>query len=352
MRIAKSNFDKIKNLKDIVNFHDIKILEALGIKASNGFGVKQECPVHKGDNPGAFSYNTDKCCWSCFTKHCEQKYGNDMIGLVRGVLSLSFYEAVDWIYRIVDSNEVVSHIERKEVKKLDNKPISDARLKKLNKDHPYIKSRNFSNETCCFFESGVLDEGKYYHRRLMIPIRNISGDLVGITGRSIYDKNSDGWYYPKQFNIDEKYKKLFSKWKNYPKGLNKSIELYNIHNSKQEIKDTGLCIVVEGPFDCWRFQSFGLKNVVAILGSTMSLKQLNILTTCGATHMLLALDSDKAGKEATQRIHKIFGKTIKISTIMLDSKDPEQMNLSDYERIVKPQIESFRNENKNHNTNR
>ena len=353
-RIAKLNSEEIKLFKIIACSNDIKILTALGIKITGTFSIKQKCPIHNGDNPGAFSYNTDKCCWSCFTHHCEQKYGNDIIGLVRGVLSLSFVESIDWINKIIGSdstnvNEVKIEVEKK---KTFNTAISDARLKKLNKNHPYIKSRDFSIDTCEFFESGVLDKGKYYHHRLMIPIRDLFGNLVGITGRSIYNKNADGWYYPDRFNIDENYKKLFCKWKNYPRGLNKSTELYNIHNSKQEIKDTGICIIVEGPFDCWRLHSFGLNNVVAILGSTMSNRQIETLISCGAKHLLLALDSDKAGKEATQRIQKIFSKTIKISTIILDEKDPEQMKISDYRRIIKPQIEAIINENKDYNTNR
>jgi len=333
------NSEEIKIFKKIACENDYKILQALGFEFNGNSSVQQECPVHGGDNPTAFSYHFGKCCWSCFTHGCHQKYGNDIIGLVRGLKQISFAESIEWIQSVIESDDFNDFsITRNRQEIVSNKVISDGRLSKLDKSHQFIKSRGFTEKVCEFFEAGVSLNGKTYHHRLMIPIRNINGDLVGITGRSIFEKNKLGWYFPEKYTIDETYRKLYAKWRHYPKGFNKSIEIYNINNAADEIKSSGFAVVVEGPFDCWRMHMYGIKNVVGIMGSSMSNRQADLLHSVGAVKLGLMLDSDEAGTKAASKIKSLFNSRFSISKILTDNKDPDMLSLEEFNCKVLPQI--------------
>lgn len=331
--------DELKVFKKIACEHDAKILSALGFEINGNINIQSACPVHGGDNKTAFSYHLGKCCWSCFTHNCHQKYGNDIIGLCRGLKKMNFQDTIDWIKEVISSDQFEEiKINKEQYNSLHNPLICDKRLKNLDPTHDFIQLRNFSEETCKYFESGVSVSGKTYHHRLMVPIRNISGELVGITGRSIFEKNNDGWYYPSRFTIDDKFKKLFVKWRNYPKGFNKSIEIYNIDKACSSIQSSGIVVIVEGPFDCWRLHSCGLKNTVALLGSSLSISQFNLLQKCGAKTFAIALDSDDAGQAAYQRIKSLYGDKVKISKIFFDKKDPDSLTDDEFNRYITPQI--------------
>ena len=124
-------------------------------------------------------------------------------------------------------------------------------------------------------------------------------------------------------------------------GFNKSIEVYNIHNAKQSIKESGFAVVVEGPFDCWRMHSYGVKNVIAILGSSMSKRQSEILLNSGAKKLALMLDSDEAGVKASLRIKSMFNKEFDISRILTDKKDPDSISMEEFHATIAPQIRAI-----------
>lgn len=337
----KLSSDELREFKKIACENDTKIVQALGFEYAGGSSIQQSCPIHGGDNPSAFSYHFGKCCWSCFTHQCHKKLGNDIIGLVRGVLGLSFQDAITWIQEIINSEKFEPFLVEREQPKIVNPVLSHDRLKKLDCKHPFIKSRGFTEEIACFFESGVSLFGKTYHHRLMVPIKNQNGDLVGITGRSIFAKNEHGWHYPKNYTISEEFRRLYVKWRNYPKGFNKSIEVYNIHNAKQSIMESGFAVVVEGPFDCWRMHSYGVKNVIAILGSSMSRRQGDILSNNGAKKLALMLDSDEAGIKASLRIKSMFNKEFDVSRILTEQKDPDSVSQEEFDSTIAPQIRAI-----------
>ena len=97
-------------------------------------------------------------------------------------------------------------------------------------------------------------------------------------------------------------------------------------------------VIVEGPFDCWRLHSCGLKNTVALLGSSLSVSQFNLLQKCGAKTFAIALDSDDAGQAAYQRIKSLYGDKVKISKIFFDKKDPDSLTDEEFNRYITPQI--------------
>jgi DNA primase len=119
------------------------------------------------------------------------------------------------------------------------------------------------------------------HNRIVIPIHNERGELVAYAGRSID-------------NAEPKYK--------FPSGFRK-IELWNLHRVLAPGGDRGMqrVIVVEGFFDAMKIHQAGYPHVVALMGSTMSERQEDLL----ASHfkgVVLAPDGDEAGKRAVYEI--------------------------------------------------
>ncbi len=333
--------------KKIICSFDGLILEKLGFSNITNKGIQQSCPIHEGDNPLAFSYDRAKCCWSCFTHGCHNKHGNDILGLIKAVKKCSFKEAVDWARSVIDDPQISAGYvpsERNIENKQSNDPIDEKNLDKLIQNFSSIEDRGFERNTLEHFQCGVTDKSsKMYHHRLMIPIRNKDGLLIGFTGRSIYKKcESSGAYHPDWFKLDPKFAGLFSKWRHYPKGLNKSVELYNLHEACNYIKRVGFAVVVEGPFDLWRMWEFGVKNCVASYGCSISAKQVDTLksiTNCIA----ICFDSDEAGENGYLKAKSAFSTNLKIEKIVLPfDKDPGSLSKQDYNDAIKPQLTILR----------
>ncbi|MCZ6891807.1 MAG: DNA primase [Chloroflexi bacterium] len=129
------------------------------------------------------------------------------------------------------------------------------------------------------------DEGPVRGRfrgRLMIPIRDDRGNLVGFGGRSL--DGSD----PKYLNSPRT--PVFDKGR----------ILYAFHLARQSIKKTGEGVVVEGYMDAIAAHRHGFDNVVASMGTAVTEAQVRLLVAVGQ-RFVLALDPDAAGQEATRR---------------------------------------------------
>lgn len=344
----------ISEFKKIACSYDGLILEKLGFSSVGAKGIQQSCPIHKGDNSAAFSYDRSKCCWSCFTHKCHDKFGNDIIGLVRAIKDCSFYEAVDWIEKVIFDPEIsAGYVPSEKIIEdvKENKAINDESLHNLIHKFDSIKDRGFAEKTLKHFGAGETGADiKIQHRRLMIPIRNIDGGLIGFTGRSIYPKcERTSAYHPEWANQDAKYSAIFSKWRHYPKGLNKSIELYNIHEAKKYIEKVGFAVVVEGPFDLWRLWEFGVKNCVASFGCSISNKQVSILKSVGAKCIALAFDSDEPGQNGFKKARVLFGNELVQKIFLPNDKDPGALTINDYNCVIKPQLSVLRKRHENQN---
>jgi DNA primase len=119
------------------------------------------------------------------------------------------------------------------------------------------------------------------------PPRKIQGGYLPISPES----------FPQNFPKSRKYK--------LPTGFHKSLVVFNLHRAKEHAKDAGL-IVVEGFFDALRLWQAGFRNVVALMGSTMSEEQeALIVSTVGPEgKATLMLDEDEAGRNGRDGICK------------------------------------------------
>jgi DNA primase len=129
------------------------------------------------------------------------------------------------------------------------------------------------------------DDGGHHDRfrgRLMFPIRDLRGQVVGFGGRVL----DDG--LPKYLNSPQT--ALFDK----------SQVLYAIDLAKEAIRQEGLAVIVEGYMDALMAHQYGLKNVVASLGTALTEEQLATLKRLTKKYAF-ALDSDAAGDRGTLR---------------------------------------------------
>jgi len=135
------------------------------------------------------------------------------------------------------------------------------------------------------------ESGGYYDRfrdRLMIPIRDADGQIVGFAGRAFGDVK------PKYLNSPET--KIFEKrWL-----------LFGLDRAKQAILEQDQAIVVEGYFDVIALHEAGIRNAVANMGTALKASQIKQLTPL-TKNLILGLDNDSAGKKATERAIATIG---------------------------------------------
>ncbi len=129
--------------------------------------------------------------------------------------------------------------------------------------------------------------GGYYdvfRDRLIIPIRDVQGRVIAFGGRTLTDEQ------PKYLNSPET--ELFSKGKT----------LFALDQASSGISQADSAVVVEGYFDAIALHAAGITNVVASLGTALSLEQVRlVLRYCDSKQLILNFDADKAGTNAAER---------------------------------------------------
>lgn len=187
-----------------------------------------------------------------------------------------------------------------------------------------LLNRKISAET--LMNSGLVGQSKqgkkYYDRfrqRVMFPISNLRGQVIGFGGRILDDGQ------PKYLNSPETM--LFNKRHN----------LYGLDKAYQAIRRLNQAIVVEGYFDALRAHAAGFQQVVASLGTAFTIQQAKLLLKF-TQEIIFAYDSDAAGQQATLRALetvRLLGAKIKVLSIP-DGKDPDEF-------ILKHGPEAFQN---------
>lgn len=144
-------------------------------------------------------------------------------------------------------------------------------------------------------EDSMCQRSVYYNyfenHPLILPFKNVYGDIVAIVGRSLLSDVSR-----KQFNI--------AKYKNtvFPKGDH----LFGLFENKYNISNQDFVYVVEGQIDVIKSMEIGLNNIVALGGSTMTYKQLSLILRY-TNNIFLLLDNDDAGYKGRKNIIDKFG---------------------------------------------
>jgi DNA primase len=161
--------------------------------------------------------------------------------------------------------------------------------------------------------------GGYYDRfrdRLMIPILDLQGRVVGFGGRSLGDEQ------PKYLNSPET--ELFDKGK----------ILFGLDKARQAIAKQDQVVVVEGYFDVIALHAAGISNAVASMGTALSLHQIRqLLRYTESKRIILNFDADRAGNQAAERAigeveELAYRGAIQLRVLNIpDGKDPDEFLL-------------------------
>ena len=279
-----------------------------------------------------YYYENTKLC-KCYT-HCFDSF--DIFELcikvmrIQKNLSWELYDAMDYIatYFGFAGEERKQEIEEledwniiKRHKKREVKTIEDIVLPEYN---PVILTRFAYPHIGSWEQEGISYEINkknligYYpgKEQITIPHFDINNRLIGIRGRCLEDDIAEryGKYRPLQVG-----KTLY----NHPLSMN----LYNLNNSKEIIRQFGAAILFESEKSCLMYQSYyGNDNdiSVACCGSSVSNYHIHLLRQAGAREVILAFDRQfqEIGDEEFKRlknkilhIYNKYGKTIKITAI-------------------------------------
>jgi DNA primase len=156
--------------------------------------------------------------------------------------------------------------------------------------------------------------------RIAIPIQNAEGKVVAYAGR-----------FPGEPPDDDtpKYK--------LPQGFRKSQELFNIDRAIKEPADKPL-VIVEGFFGCMKLHQFGCRKVVALMGSTMSATQEELIRkhTDRKSQVVVMLDEDEAGRMGCEDIAVRLAKFVFVTVHAFDKdgQQPENMTAEDVKQML------------------
>lgn len=319
--------ERLDALKEKANLRIEDVLDSLGLDYRERYNyVVAPCPIHGGDRRDALSWHLDRGIWKCFSRGCEELTGSDIFGLIRGMRECSFMEAVKYledllgnqldpveIKRLKDLRENREFIQANKRKAEQKKTYPRSVLNKLMR-HTYLESRGYPTWVVEKYHIGAcVEPGRYMSNRIVVPVTNIDGELVGFTGRT----------------LDPDYaSKRIPKWK-HSLGSWVSVNLFNIDNAAPYIQETGAVILCEGPLDVLRFEQAGVHNSVAILGKKFYPQQMTILAGVGATKIIDALDNDAAGQSGSRGVLKTASYLFDIerAPIPSDCKDAGEMSV-------------------------
>lgn len=286
-----------RNITYILDRLDVPYLD-------RGSGLLQSschCKQHGGDgnNTTAFSWRTDLGKWVCWTHHCEESRGNDIFGLVSSIKGTNFRETCDWLIEVLENKDIDLSSEAPDPESLSkgtklhiHAPLKEDNLKFLMPDPQYLLDREFDLNVLRDYEVGLWSRvGTFMNDRVVFPIRDHEGHLVGYTGRTVHNK----MYFERRSLEYSKWihGRHYNRWpKKGEREFFTSSILYNLHRAKKYKK----LITVEGPLDGMRLEEAGIHNWVATLSTSLCAAHRTLLLQHGVTDLFNANDNEDPSK--------------------------------------------------------
>lgn len=357
--------DLCDNIEELLNVFDIEYKIV-------GKMISMACPIHGGDNMSALNlYHEGESYrgnWKCRSHGCEEHFKGSILGFVRGVLSNrnhcwqkngdsteTFDNSLDFALKFLNKNLSDIKISRSQrEKKLfasmmtsisSSKQHNEARVPRqhirnsLDLNYSYFKNRGFASEILDRYDVGLCNKpDKEMYNRMVVPIYNEDYEyMVGCTGRSIFDKcnKCESFHDPNTRCPDQTDLWKYSKWKHNFK-FKAQDYLYNYWFAKSNIQETKTAIIVESPGNVWKLEECGIKNSIAIFGTSLGDRQKMILDSSGAMQLILLLDNDEAGKKSTINITNKCIKTYNVQAPTFIDTDIADMNCEEIIQNLKP----------------
>ncbi|GFH34209.1 DNA primase [Streptomyces pacificus] len=361
---GRINDDDVKAVRDAVPIDSV-VSEYLQLRNAGGGNLKGLCPFHDEKSP-SFQVSPGKGLFHCFG--CQE--GGDTIAFVMKIDHLSFSEAVERLaaqagitlryeeggynpahqrgerIRLVEAHRVAA---RYYAEQLDGAEAETGRRFLAERgfdqaaaqhfgvgyspagwDHltRFLRGKGFSDKELLL--SGLSQEGRRgpidrFRGRLMWPIRDISGDVVGFGARRLRDDDNG----PKYLNTPE------------TAIYRKSQVLYGIDLAKKEIAKSSRAVVVEGYTDVMACHLAGVTTAIATCGTAFGGDHIKILRRLlmdnGSAKVIFTFDGDAAGQKAALRAFEDDQKFAAETFIAVapDGMDPCDLRLAKGDEAVR-----------------
>jgi DNA primase len=295
-----------------------------GLRRSGKAHLRGRCPLHAGEGRDTFHVDTAEQIFHCFS--CRA--GGSVLDLVAAMEDCGLPEAAQRLSGWQDTPppsdvdpRLPSQPKRTVTKKINSVPRLGFRLRGINARHPYLTARGIQEATALEFGVGYYCGPGLMQHRLVIPIEDDGGQLVGYCGRSL-----DG--------APPRYK--------FPPRFPKSQLLFNLHRAAGTGQSN--VIVVEGFFDCLKVYQAGFRSVTALMGSSLYEEQCRLLAARFG-HITLMLDGDVTGRRASSVMAPVLSRHASVNVIDLPKdSQPDQLTEPSLNRILnqkggRPQIQ-------------
>lgn len=311
----QTNFENI-----IKNTNIVEVISSYLNLIPKGQNFVSLCPFHDDSSP-SMSVSPTKGIFNCFA--C--KTGGNALQFLIKYNKWSYMQAMQFLAEMQGINIDIQKYEPKKIEFSDREKdilaaLEDAqhlfKIGILDEKNlvlkEYLKNRDLNENIIKRFGIGYADQNyltillkkhkpailinaslsneniyPFYNQRLTFPIKNIQGNIVGFSGRILSsDKNQVKYTNSAESNL-----------------FKKNAILFNYFEAKNSIDFDNTVIITEGFMDVIAYYKDKIENVVAIMGTALSLEHLKILKN---KKIILNFDGDKAGIEATAKSLKIL----------------------------------------------
>lgn len=366
---GRINDEDVKAVRDAVPI-DAVVSEYLQLRNAGGGNLKGLCPFHDEKSP-SFQVSPSKGLFHCFG--CQE--GGDTITFVMKVDHLSFSEAVERLaaqagitlryeeggynpahqrgerIRLVEAHKIAAQWYAEQLATSPEAETGRVFLAERGFDQAaavhfgvgyspqgwdhltrYLRGKGFTDKELIL--SGLAQEGRRgpidrFRGRLMWPIRDIGGDVVGFGARKLYEADNG----PKYLNTPD------------TAIYRKSQVLYGIDLAKKEIAKSSRAVVVEGYTDVMACHLAGVTTAIATCGTAFGGDHIKILRRLlmdnGSARVIFTFDGDAAGQKAALRAFEDDQKFAAETYIAIapDGMDPCELRLAKGDEAVADLVE-------------
>ncbi|MDL5201448.1 DNA primase [Streptomyces sp. ALI-76-A] len=366
---GRINDEDVKAVRDAVPI-DAVVSEYLQLRNAGGGNLKGLCPFHDEKSP-SFQVSPSKGLFHCFG--CQE--GGDTITFVMKVDHLSFSEAVERLagqagitlryeeggynpshqrgerIRLVEAHKIAAQWYMEQLATSPEADTGRAFLADRGFDQAaaehfsvgyspqgwdhltrHLRGKGFSDKELVL--SGLSQEGRRgpidrFRGRLMWPIRDIGGEVVGFGARKLYEADNG----PKYLNTPD------------TAIYRKSQVLYGIDLAKKDIAKSSRAVVVEGYTDVMACHLAGVTTAIATCGTAFGTDHIKILRRLlmdnGSARVIFTFDGDAAGQKAALRAFEDDQKFAAETYIAIapDNMDPCDLRLAKGDEAVADLVE-------------
>ncbi|TDC23495.1 DNA primase [Streptomyces sp. 8K308] len=370
---GRINDEDVKAVRDAVPI-DAVVSEYLQLRPAGGGNLKGLCPFHDEKSP-SFQVSPSKGLFHCFG--CQE--GGDTLTFVMKIEHLSFAESVERLAaqagitlryeqggyglgrqqgertRLIEAHRVAAQYYAEQLASpeaeigrrfLGERGFDQAAAQHFGVgyapagwDHVvrFLRGRGFTDKE--LIQSGIAQDGRRgpidrFRGRLIWPIRDITGEVIGFGARRLRDDDNG----PKYLNTPE------------TPIYRKSQVLYGVDLAKRDIAKSNRAVVVEGYTDVMACHLAGVTTAIATCGTAFGGEHVKILRRVlldnsdahSAGEVVFTFDGDAAGQKAALRAFEDDQKFAARTSIAVspDNMDPCELRLAKGDEAVRELIES------------